>query len=49
MNGVSSEICLTIPEGLPNHLPRSGESAICSDFQNKRVGLFVSIYYNDTF
>ncbi|ORX51007.1 MED14-domain-containing protein [Piromyces finnis] len=46
--GVTSEICLTIPEGLPSYLPRSGESAICSDFQNKRVGLFCHITYNDT-
>ncbi|KAL6612761.1 MED14-domain-containing protein [Neocallimastix sp. 'constans'] len=44
---VISEICLAVPEGLPGYLPNAGESAIYTDFQNKRIGLICQIYYND--
>jgi len=45
INGTSLEICLTVPEGLPNYLPRAGESAIFTDISNNRIGLLCNITY----
>ena len=44
-HNVTSEICLTVPEGLPHYLPNAGESSIYTDFENKRIGLFVSFIF----
>ncbi|KAG4096718.1 MED14-domain-containing protein [Neocallimastix lanati (nom. inval.)] len=46
-HNVTSEICLTVPEGLPHYLPNAGESSIYTDFENKRIGLFCQFSFND--
>lgn len=43
--GNKPELCLIAPEGLPDYLPRAGESAIVTDVQNSRVGLICKITF----